>query len=71
MDPSQLQVALWDPVPLGGLLDELVKDWHCHRSEAIDEIIPQCLLHPYAKAAPWHMQELWRMKQELKWLEPV
>lgn len=43
MDSNRFQQALWDPVPLGNSLNELVEDWHGWLSEAINEIAP---FHP-------------------------
>lgn len=65
-DPSQLQDALQDLMPPGGLLDVLVEDWHSHFCKAIENITPWHPLYPQAKAAQWYHPELWRMKQEWK-----
>lgn len=62
IEPEKLQDALWDTMPLGESLDELVEDWCSHLSKAINGITPP---PPY----PWYTLELWRMKQQLRWLE--
>lgn len=40
MDPMGLQNVLWDLMPSGASLDELVGDWDSHLSETIDEVVP-------------------------------
>lgn len=45
---------MWDLMTPGGLLDELMEDWHCQISADIDEITPQCPLSLHSKLTPVH-----------------
>lgn len=66
MDPSSLQKALWDPIPPGVSLDELVEDWQSRPSEAINKTAHRCPLPPHTKLAPWYSPELRQTKLRAK-----
>lgn len=61
MDPVRFQNALWNPVPSGNLLDELVEDWKYCLSEAIDEVAAQHLGMQGAEAqALRQLERIWQ-----------
>ncbi|XP_015285247.1 PREDICTED: DNA-directed RNA polymerase, mitochondrial [Gekko japonicus] len=73
MDPSGLQNALWERIPPGSSLDELVEDWASQLSKAIDEIALLWPLRPPVpvpkQPAPWYNPELRRLEWEPRRLE--
>lgn len=66
MEPIGFQMALQDSSLANGLLDEQVKEWNSHLSDAINVIAPRHPLCPRARPALWYSLELQQMKQNLK-----